>query len=276
MRPFDLVAADIDGTLLTQDGHLTRRTIQVISRLRDKGITFALATSRRYTGTAPVAEALAHTGPLILYDGALTLSYPAGAIDEIDALDADLARDAARTMHSLDLRVIAQFGDETGERLRVGPPAGQLGHDQVYLTRFAQQTTVVPLHDLIPAFDPVLRLLSFGALDHLTSAADKISSLPCALQVLPYGNYEAAELTVFSTTASKGNALLRLARRLGIPRERIFAVGDGLNDVSMLRAAGMSVAMGNAAPEIRAVAKAVAGTSDEDGAARAIERYCLS
>lgn len=273
---FDLVAADIDGTLLRPDGHLSDRTRDVVARLRGAGIAFALATSRRYTGTAPVAAALAHAGSLIVYDGAQTRRYPDGAIEATETLCSNVAREAAEVMRGDELRVIAQFADETGERLRVVPPSGQLGHDEAYLARFREQVTVTPARELIPEGSAPLRLLAFGAYDHLQRAAQRISALPCGFQLLPIGNYEAAELTVFAPGASKGNALLRLVERLGLSRERVFAIGDGINDMSMLRAAGMGVAMGNASPDIKAIARAVAGPSSEDGAALAIERYCLT
>lgn len=276
MGAFDLVAADIDGTLLRPDGHLSGRTRDVISRLRDAGIVFVLATSRRYTGTAPVAAALLHVGSLILYDGAQIRRYPDGAVEMTNALCAKVAREAAEVMGRHDLRVIAQFADESGERLRVGPPVGMMGHDEAYLARFRSQVTVAATSELIPEGAATLRLLAFGAYGQLERAAKSVSALPCGYQLLPHGNYEAAELTVFSHSASKGDAVLRLGENLGIPRERIFAVGDGLNDLSMLRLAGLGVAMGNAAAHIQAVAGAVAGLSSEDGAALAIERYCLS
>lgn len=276
MGQFELVAADIDGTLLAPDGQLSKRTIQVVAQLRAAGVAFVLATSRRFTGTAPVAAALDHAGSLILYDGAQVRRYPDGAVEEIDALDAAVARQAAEILHTHDLRAIAQYGDEAGERLRVGAPAALLRHDEAYLAQFPTQMTMVPIRDLISDDEPLLRLLAFGPFDHLQLAAADMQALNCAFQLLPEGNYGAAELTVFAPSASKGSALLRLAKRLDIPRERTFAIGDGLNDISMLRLAGMGVAMGNAAPTVQSVAKAIAGTSSDDGAALAIERYCLS
>ncbi|MGH2485225.1 MAG: HAD family hydrolase, partial [Ktedonobacterales bacterium] len=147
--------------------------------------------------------------------------------------------------------------------------------DAAYLSNYTPQTTVVPVEELVPDGSSPLRVLAFGPLDTLERAAADLAGSRGATQVLLQGNYGAAELTVFSPTASKGNALLRLARRLDIPRERTLAIGDGLNDISMLRLAGLGVAMGNANATVRAASRAVAGNVDEDGAALAIERYCL-
>ncbi|HKV86088.1 MAG TPA: HAD hydrolase family protein, partial [Ktedonobacterales bacterium] len=216
-----------------------------------------------------------HAGPLIVYDGAQIRRYPGGDIEENDGLDVCVAREAAETIHRRHLRAIVQFSDGAGERLRVGPPGADIHHDAEYLARFVPQTAVVPVDELVPDGSRPLRVLVFGPLGALERASADLSGSRCATQVLPRGNYGAAELTVFSPTASKGNALLRLARRLDIPRERTFAIGDGLNDISMLRLAGLGVAMGNANATVRAAARAVAGDADHDGAALAIERYCL-
>jgi hypothetical protein len=174
-----------------------------------------------------------------------------------------------------DLRPIAQFGSEAGEWLHVGPtPRGPL-YDATYLAHVGSQVTEAPL-DLVSSSEPhPLRLVAFGPRRRLLRAAADLAALPCGSQILPNGNYNADELTVFSPSASKGQALLRLAERLGIPREQIFAIGDGLNDISLLRAAGMSVAMGNASAEVRAAARHVTSAHDADGAAEAIERHVL-
>ena len=74
----------------------------------------------------------------------------------------------------------------------------------------------------------------------------------------------------------KGVGLLALAKHLGIAQESVMACGDSSNDAAMLRAAGFAVAMGNATPDIRALADVITDTNDEDGVAKAIEKYVLA
>jgi hydroxymethylpyrimidine pyrophosphatase-like HAD family hydrolase len=93
--------------------------------------------------------------------------------------------------------------------------------------------------------------------------------------LLLLGNYGVAELTLFSSAVSKGNALTILARHLDIPLEETMAIGDGANDISMLRAAGLGVAMGQAPRRVRAMADMVTTSNAEDGLARAVEQYAL-
>lgn len=275
---FRLVVSDLDGTLLDPQGNLSARTIAAVQALSVADIPLILATSRRLTGAAPVAAALGLDGPLILYDGAQVRQYPSGDILAQHALPLPLARQAAAIIASHGLRPIVQHGDPEGERLIVGAPNAstpERGRDRAYLEAFAHQIIELPISELLANGVEPQRIVAFGPLRWLRPAAAAISALPVGWQLLPRGNYGTAELSVFAAGASKGAALLTLAERLGIPRREVFAVGDGINDVSLLEAAGFGVAMANGGPKVRAVARAVAPSHAEDGAAWAIERYVL-
>ena len=80
---------------------------------------------------------------------------------------------------------------------------------------------------------------------------------------------------MISFKAGKGNGLLELGKILGIPREGIMACGDAPNDWDMLRKAGFAVVMGNADEETKKLADVVTESNQEDGVARAVERYIL-
>ena len=82
-------------------------------------------------------------------------------------------------------------------------------------------------------------------------------------------------LEINAEAATKGNALLWLADHLGIPREETMAFGDGENDISMLKAAGTGVAMGNASDHVKAAADEVTLTNEQDGVAAAIQTWIL-
>jgi Cof subfamily protein (haloacid dehalogenase superfamily) len=73
----------------------------------------------------------------------------------------------------------------------------------------------------------------------------------------------------------KGTAMLKLGELLGIRREEIMACGDGMNDIAMLKAVGLGVAMENAEPEVREAADYITTSNDEDGVAKAIEKFVL-
>jgi Cof subfamily protein (haloacid dehalogenase superfamily) len=275
---YRLVAVDLDGTLLDERGELTARTHAAVRRVQAAGITLALATSRRLTGALPVAEALALRGPLILYDGAQIREHPGGDVLTANAIAPEVARPVVGLLAAHGLRPVVQYGGADGERLLVGPPVRSSDHADAYLALFARQIDVMPLTKLMErAAGPEgpLRIVAFGPLERLRAATGEMEHLPCGRQLLPRGNYGTAELSVFAPDASKGNALRWLAARLSVPMWQTCAIGDGINDVSLLAAAGLGMAMGNAAPEVRAVASVVTASNSEDGAARALERYVL-
>lgn len=276
MTRFRLVATDLDGTLLDPTGAITPRTRAAIHALRHAGITLALATSRRLTGVVPIAEEIALNGYLILYDGAQIRTYPGSTILAEEPLALPVARQTAEIIAASGLRPIAQYATSRGEELRIAPEQYGDGAEREYLERFFRQITVVPLAELCPdGHTGLLRIVAFGPLDHLERAVAQLTHLPSGQQLLSVGNYGTSELSVFSPNTSKGNALTTLAAHLGIPMEQVFAIGDGINDVSMLPLAGLGVAMGNAEEAARVVARAVTASNGEDGAALAIERYVL-
>ena len=83
-------------------------------------------------------------------------------------------------------------------------------------------------------------------------------------------------IEVMARGVDKGAAIAGLIERLGLEREDVIACGDGLNDLSMIRYAGLGVAMANAQPEVKEAADVVTLSNDEDGVAEAIERYILN
>jgi Cof subfamily protein (haloacid dehalogenase superfamily) len=270
-----LLALDIDGTILLPDGSLSQRVKRAIGEAQARGIVVALATARRWHGARALARELGLTGALILYDGALICDAVSGVASLRRTLDPAQAQVAAQMMGAHELQVIAQYRDAQGERLLVSADPPHPQWTRSYLERFAQQTTYFALDDLAALAPQMLRLCAFGQFDPLRVAFDALGESPLGRQIMPMGSYDEAELTVFAPEASKGEGMRWLAQRLDIPLAQTMAMGDGVNDISMLQAAGLGVAMGNAAPEVRLAANVVTADNAEDGAALAIERYAL-
>jgi 5-amino-6-(5-phospho-D-ribitylamino)uracil phosphatase len=286
VTPFRLLAVDLDGTLLDPHGKISARTHQAIAAARDTGTIVTLATSRRFTGAFPVARALGCIAALILYDGAQVRTYPDGDVLLTQSLGADVAQQSAEVMAAHSLQPIAQHGDAAGEQLLVSPRPARAPWADAYLATAAHQVEHVPLAELCAGRPDPLRVVAFGPLRRVRQAAGAVtaaipvsenilSQVVAATQILPQGNYGTSELTVFAPGASKGTALTRLAELLDVPLTQTLAIGDGLNDRSMLRVAGIGVAMANAPATVRRTADAITASNLEDGAAQAIERYVL-
>lgn len=272
MSAYKLVALDVDGTILTPDGALSPRMLRAARLAAERGVTIALATARRWTGAAPVARELGVASALILYDGAQGRAFPAGAIEFAEPLAIGVAREAAARFVASGLRAVAQYGPTSGERMVASRETPIGGWMEPYLDMFAHQVRYAPVAGLLRGRGAPLRLVTFAPLTRLQPLAEGLSDIGVDHQILPSGSYGQAELTVFAAGVSKGAAVTRLAARLGVSRAETMAIGDGANDISMLRAAGLGVAMGHADARVRAAARVVTASNGDDGAALAIER----
>lgn len=270
MTAVRLLALDLDGTILGDDLRISVRTRTAIREAIARGVKVVLATGRMYRSALPYAESLGLSGPVICYQGAYVRERPGpggapGAILRHVTIPADAARDAIRWARengldphvNADDRLLMEAGAE-------GAP------DYERLSGIGAE--FVP--DLVAAIDhPATKVLAVGP-----------AGLPARL--LDAGRFAfagRAEVTVshpeyLEFTAPgvhKGAALRWLAERLGIPLAETMAVGDQHNDLEMISAAGVGVAMGGAPPEVLAAARHVTASVEEDGAARAIETFVL-
>jgi hydroxymethylpyrimidine pyrophosphatase-like HAD family hydrolase len=275
MRRIRLVATDVDGTLLDPQGCLTPRTRAAIQAAIASGVTLALATARRWTGASHAAAQFDFRGHVIIFDGAMIRSYPDGEVLSAAPLDRVIAQRAADAMLDYGLQPIMQFCDRHAEVLRVAEEAPYPAWTAEYLDIFRGQIQFCPAAELCDVAADPMRLVAFAPISALRRAAVDLRSPECGRQLLLTGNFGMAELTLFSSAASKGNALVTLARTLDIALDETMAVGDGLNDISMLRAAGLGVAMGHASRRVRASANVVTGSNAEDGLAQALENFVL-
>ena len=208
---------DVDGTILTPEGALTPRMLRAARLAHERGVTLALATARRWTGAEPIARALGAVRPLILYDGALRRGFPDGAVEAVEPLASDVAREAAGRIVAAGLRVVAQYSLSAGERMVATAETPHGEWMESYLAMFTQQVRYRPLDTLLTVFQKPLRLVSFGPIETLRALVDSLADLPVGRQILPVGSYGVAELTVFAPGVSKGAALTRLAADLGVP-----------------------------------------------------------
>jgi Cof subfamily protein (haloacid dehalogenase superfamily) len=259
-----LIATDLDGTLFDHTLDIKPRVRRALAAAQQAGHAVTLATGRMYRSARPVAESLRVEYPLICYQGALVCD--AEQVVYHRTLPLEIAQDALVFAEEQGIHVNAYVDD----RLFV-----------------AEQT---PEAEFYVSLSPTVQLEQVGDLKRfLTREPTKVVFIGTeadATRLLPlatarWGNVAQVvrshirfvELT--HPAVSKGRALLHLAESLGIPPERTLAVGDNLNDLSMIQAAGVGVAMGNSPPELQEAADWVAPPVWEEGLAAAIERFIL-
>jgi Cof subfamily protein (haloacid dehalogenase superfamily) len=288
---YSLLALDLDGTTLGPGLEIQPAVADAIAAAQARGIQVTLATGRMFGATLPYARHLNISAPLICYQGAVIRDPVSGELYAHVGMPGDLAAEAIEMLLAAGIFVIAYID----ERLWVAERRPEL---DLYLQWHPEGAEIVVAPDLAAVAAASLeRLLAQGesvATPDLATAASTQS--PTKLLFIadePVVEREVARLAAHfdgrlsvvrshllfgELTApgiSKGAALATLAARLGVPRERVVAIGDQANDLPMIEWAGLGLAMGNAIPAVRAAADAVIPPVEEAGVAWAIERYIL-
>ena len=279
--PVRLVAIDIDGTLLpTFSEAVSPRNAKALKVAQDSGIVVAIATGRRTAYTAPLFEGLGLRAdtPLITSNGAVTRTLGGEAVDR-SQLDARVARGLCGLLRKFGALVFTF--DKIGHGELVLEDLQQ-AHGRLALWVEANRDgieVVKPLEKaLIDSENPIQGMLA-GGLSQMKKAEKALKAsvwaASCECMRTEYPARDLAILDLLPPGVSKGWALERLARRLGIDQKETMAIGDNWNDVDMLEWAGQSVMMGNAAKDLRAMAK-IRGwkqtePNDDDGVAMVLE-----
>ncbi len=263
--PIALVISDVDGTLVTTDKQLAPATVAAVARLARAGIGFTIASSRPPIGLKPLIAALDLRLPMGAFNGS-TLVAPDLAILSETLIPAEAAREAVARFEAAGLDIWV-FADGAWNLRDPDAPYADLERRTL-----AAAPTVVP--DLHPLLDRAAKIVGVSAdAAHLaTCEAEVAQALGARADIHRSQSYY---LDVTPPGAGKGSFVDALSRHLGIDRARIATLGDAANDVPMFARSGLSIAMGNAAPAVRAAATRVTADNDSDGFAKAIDDFVV-
>ncbi|HEY6846544.1 MAG TPA: Cof-type HAD-IIB family hydrolase [Terracidiphilus sp.] len=279
--PIRLVAIDMDGTLLPTFGQkIGERTALALQAAQEAGITVAIATGRRATYTVPLLErvGLRADTPLITSNGAVTRTLGGELIDRCH-MEARVARGLCGLLREFGAVVFTFDRSGRGELVLENL---ELTHGRISLWVEANRDAievVSPLEDALPDGENPIQGMVTGTLEkmRLAELALKASAWRTVSESVRT-EYPARDLSILDLLpqgVSKGWALERLAERLGIDRKETMAIGDNWNDVDMLEWAGQGVMMGNAAQQLRTMAKMrgwkQAPPNDQQGVATVLE-----
>jgi hydroxymethylpyrimidine pyrophosphatase-like HAD family hydrolase len=255
-----LVATDLDGTIVRDDGTISARTVAAFARVEAAGARFVLVTGRPPRIMKRVAAAFGHRGTAICANGAL--SY-------------DMRTETIAALHLIPPPVLAQ----AAVALRAAVPGIGIGieypdgyaADQAYqAVNWDLNATIRRVDDTTlfarPASKLLGRHLGYSCDDLLALAGPVIGQLVAVTHSNSKGLVEATALGV-----SKATVVAELAAGYGIGPESVVAFGDMPNDLPLLSWAGTSCAVANAHPDVLAAASHVIGSNDEDGVAAYLE-----
>jgi Cof subfamily protein (haloacid dehalogenase superfamily) len=260
-----LLLADVDGTLVTQDKVLTDRAIDAVRKLDEAGIRFAVTSGRPPLGMSMLVEPLKLTTPIAAFNGG-SIVNPDMSVIEQRTIPEDLVRPVADLNKSFGLDTWVYRGTDW----YIPDPKG---------AHVAKETATV-------RFDPKV----MKSLDGLTSDVAKLVGVSDDLDAVArasdaahdkFGDHVTASrsqpyyLDVTHPQANKGAVAKYLSAKFGIPAEAIATIGDMPNDVLMFAHSGLSIAMGNASPEVQHAARRVTTSNEDEGFANAVDRFIL-
>lgn len=265
-----MIALDMDGTLLNSHHVTTAYTRAALERAAKAGKIVAIATGRCLSELAEHVALMPEVRYLICESGACIHDRAEGR----DVRHAQIPRGEA--MRILELArgydLLAQMFIENQSYIRAEPGASIAAyHAEAFRCVF--ETGSLWRADLFEWFAAGRAEVSKFNL-YFTCAEDRDRMrAELAGSGLALADTTGLALEISSAESTKGQALRRLCAALDVSPEHVMAVGDSENDVDMMDAVGLAVAMGNAVPRAREAADVVTGDCDHDGAARAIERF---
>jgi Cof subfamily protein (haloacid dehalogenase superfamily) len=264
-QKISLVLTDVDGTLVTEDKVLTPRTQAAVRSLRGAGIRFAITSGRPPRGMAMLFEALQLDTPIAGFNGGLFVE-PDLSIIEQKSLPADVAAKAIELIRGQGLDAWVYRGNDWLITRADAPHVAR----ESWTVKFDPKVVANVGEDL----EGISKIVGVSD-DHdkvqrcETDAQAAFGQLATATRSQPY------YLDVTHKDANKGAVVDYLSKRLNVPIEEIATLGDQPNDVLMFKRSGFSVAMGNASKEVQAQASATTDSYNDEGFAKAIERFIL-
>lgn len=280
MAAYRLLVIDIDGTLLDGRSTLGPRTREALRRAVAGGAIVTLATGRRTHSARSIITELGVGVPVILHNGALIYDTARDEVLYDHHLPLPVAREVVELIVAGGFQPVAYENAFRGERLFAGPPEHDSPLTALYLQNAGDVVVRRPYDVLLGDDDgDPLRLAVMDDAERVQELAARLESIPgCRALVNTTAlmtKHGGLVLEVLEADCSKGRALEHLARHFDVPLRQVLAIGDHYNDIEMLRAAGLGVAVANAPAEVLACADYVAPSNEEDGVAHVVERFIL-
>jgi Cof subfamily protein (haloacid dehalogenase superfamily) len=270
-----LLAVDLDGTLLNREHTLSARNRAALHRAHDAGIRIVLCTGRAFTETRPILDLIGlDLDAAVSVFGALVSDVQTGRTLNRTPIDGETANAAATWFREQGYPVLwLNDADETGHDgyMLSGPNR----HPAV--DAWIERTTcrVQELAALPADAAPPLRLSIIDESEVLDGISVKLHAAfdgRLTHNVLHAPPYRLSLIEAFAARVNKWYGIEHLCRRWDIDPARTVAVGDDVNDIAMLRHAGLGVAVANAKPAVVDVADRITDSNDEDGVAALIDK----
>ncbi|WP_448517522.1 Cof-type HAD-IIB family hydrolase [Pseudothermotoga sp.] len=271
-----LVCVDLDGTLLDSEKRVSQHNIEAIKRVTELGVHVTIFTGRSFGSAAHYVRELGIRIPAVFQNGALIIDPVSMKIYRRIELSADLARqfvEEARE-NSVYPVVYESFFFEK-DMLIEGPYVGAF--ERYFQLNSHRIRMVEDLVEELRRVESVVEVALVGKIESVNSVIEKVAArLKGGYTVVENQKKdEEAFIEIFGPDVGKERALEFFLKMYEVSPEEVMYIGDNLNDASIMRMVGTSVAMMNAPDEIKRIATHVTDSNDESGVAKALESIVL-
>jgi Cof subfamily protein (haloacid dehalogenase superfamily) len=257
--------SDVDGTLVTKAKVLTERASEAVAQLKSRGIAFTIVSSRPPRGLQSLIGPLGLVHAVAGFNGGVIVRPDMSVLTQ-HTIAPDVAREAVDLIKArgADIWVFAR-----GEWFLTNPTGAHVD-TELRAVQFGP-TLVTDFGDILGEAHKIVGVSNDHAMleraetemeNHLGTRATVVRS-------------QLYYLDVTHPLANKGDAVVALAASMAVPMDEVAVIGDGSNDVAMFKKSRVSIAMGNGSPYVQGSATYVTDTNEDDGFAKAVERYVL-
>jgi Cof subfamily protein (haloacid dehalogenase superfamily) len=264
-RKISLVLADVDGTLVTENKVLTQRAQAAVVALRRAGICFAITSGRPPRGMAMLFDALGIDTPIAGFNGGVFVKRDLTVLAQ-KMIPAAIARQALDLVRACKLDPWVYTSTDwlitRADAPHVAREAWTVRFEPKIVETFEDQLDQAA--KIVGVSDDYSRVRACEA-----EVQERLKDYASAMRSQPY------YLDITKKDANKGVVVDYLAAHFDLPAEEIATIGDQPNDVLMFKRSGFSIAMGNASDEVKAQANVVTDSYNDEGFAKAMERFIL-
>lgn len=268
---YKLLVLDVDGTLVNNEREISKRTLATLLKVQQMGVRIVLASGRPTYGLMSLAKALElgnYGGFIISYNGCQIINANNGEILFERRINPEMLPYLEKKAHKNSFDIFTYHDDtiitDSPENEYIRNEAQLNDLNIIVEDEFSTAIDFAPCKCVLVGDDEeALISLEEHWKKRLDGTLDAFRSEPYFLEVVPYG-------------INKANTLGVLLEQLGVTREEIIAIGDGVCDVTMLQLAGMGIAMGHSQDSVKVCADYVTTSNEEDGVAQAVEKLILA
>ena len=268
---YKLLVLDIDGTIINKNGVISAADKKALKQAAEAGVTVSLCTGRAPQGCRKLLNELALDGYHTFHDGAQVFNPEDGHSLFNQPLKREIIRQLLDWAHPRELDI-------------------ELYSDTAYYSERENWATQAhrDYFDIIPVitkYDGILKkedIIKMQTVVKNRFEAEKVAGLrkefsgQCHFSPVTSPSFPDIDfVNILSPEVSKGKAIIMLAAHLGIKKEEIMAMGDGLNDIPLITTAGLGIAMGTAPDELKKKAKFVTASVEDNGVAEAVKKFIL-